>query len=112
MGKDFGSNVLRQFSELRLELIADFDIPSHQLIMAHNTYVLKIISQCGEAEEHTATLEFIEITPEGALATADHVAPAVRLEARFKLAIKQIEPFNFLYERCKDKKMPRTAMPI
>jgi hypothetical protein len=56
--------------------------------------------------------EFIEITPEGALATADDVAPAVRLEARFKLAIKQIEPFNFLYERCKDKKMPNKEFLI
>jgi hypothetical protein len=28
------------------------------------------------------------------------------LKARFNLAIQQIELFNFLYERCKDKKMP------
>lgn len=56
MGKDFGSNVLLQFRKLRLELIADFDIPSHRLIMAYNTYALKIISKSGEAEEHTATL--------------------------------------------------------
>jgi len=40
------------------------------------------------------------------LATGDDVAPAARLEARFALAIKNIEPFNFLYERCKGNKMP------
>src|SRR5690242_15060580 len=53
VGKDFGSNVLRQFRKLRLELIADLDIPSHQSIMAYNTYVLKIISN---ANEPTTTL--------------------------------------------------------
>jgi hypothetical protein len=50
--------------------------------------------------------DFIELTPDGSLATGDDVAPALKLQARFKLAIKEIEPFNFLYERCKDKKMP------
>jgi hypothetical protein len=50
--------------------------------------------------------EFIELTPEGGLATGDDVVPATKLEARFTLAIKNIEPFNFLYERCKGNKMP------
>ncbi len=50
--------------------------------------------------------DFIELTVDGALATGEDVAPAVKLQARFKLAINEIEPFNFLYERCKDKKMP------
>ena len=44
--------------------------------------------------------------PEGALSTGDDVAPAAKLEARVTLAIKAIEPFNFLYERCKGNKMP------
>lgn len=50
--------------------------------------------------------EFIELTPQGSLATGDDVAPAAKLEARFALAIKEIEPFSFLYERCKGNKMP------
>ena len=50
--------------------------------------------------------EFLELTPDGALATGDDVAPGLKLDARFRLAIKQIEPFNFLYERCKGNKMP------
>ena len=43
VGEDFGSNVLRQFRKLRLELVADFDVPSHESIMAYNTYGLKFI---------------------------------------------------------------------
>lgn len=50
--------------------------------------------------------EFIELTPDGALATGDDVAPGAKLEARFKLAIRQVAPFDFLYERCKGNKMP------
>lgn len=50
--------------------------------------------------------EFLEITPEGALATGDDVAPSAKLQARFRLAIENIEPFNLLYERCKGNKMP------
>jgi hypothetical protein len=50
--------------------------------------------------------DFLELTKDGTLATADDAAPAMKLQARFNLAIKQIEPFNFLYERCKDRKMP------
>jgi hypothetical protein len=44
VGKDFGSHVLGQFGKLRLKLVADFDVPSHQSIMACNTYGVKIIS--------------------------------------------------------------------
>jgi hypothetical protein len=39
--------------------------------------------------------EFLELTAEGALATGDDVAPATKMEARFDLAIKHIDPFNF-----------------
>ena len=44
MGKDFGSHIRWQFLELRFKLVADVDVPSHHLIMAYNTYGLKIIS--------------------------------------------------------------------
>jgi hypothetical protein len=50
--------------------------------------------------------EFLELTPDGALATGDDTALPLKLDARFRLAIKQIEPFDFLYERCKGNKMP------
>ncbi len=50
--------------------------------------------------------EFLELTPEGILATADDVLAPKKLEARFELAIKRIEPFNLLYERFKGGKMP------
>lgn len=50
--------------------------------------------------------EFLELTPDGNLATADDVPTATRIDARFRLAIKDIPPFNFLYERCKGNKMP------
>jgi hypothetical protein len=50
--------------------------------------------------------EFLELTPEGSLVSADDVRAPQKLQARFDLAIKHIEPFNFLYDRCKGAKMP------
>ncbi len=50
--------------------------------------------------------EFLELTPEGALATGEDISPPKKLAARFDLAIKNIEPFNLLYERCKGQKLP------
>ena len=45
VGKDFRPYVLRQFFKLRFELVADFDIPSHESIMACNTYGIKIMGR-------------------------------------------------------------------
>ncbi len=56
--------------------------------------------------------EFLELTPEGALASADDVPAPTKLQARFDLAIKRVEPFNFLYERCKGAKMPNKEFLI
>lgn len=50
--------------------------------------------------------EFLELTPDGKLATAEDVALAKKLESRFKLAIRNVEPFNHLYEKYKGTKMP------
>lgn len=50
--------------------------------------------------------EFLELTPEGNLATGDEVPGPKKLQARFELAIKNILPFNLLYERCKGQKLP------
>lgn len=44
MGKDFGSHVLGQLLKLRFELVAEFDLPSHEPIMTCNTYEFKIMS--------------------------------------------------------------------
>jgi hypothetical protein len=56
--------------------------------------------------------EFLELTPEGVLASADDVPAPKKLQARFDLAIKGIEPFNLLYERCKGAKMPNKEFLI
>jgi hypothetical protein len=47
VSKDFGPNILGQSIKLWLELVADFDAPSHHFIMACKTYGLKIISDPG-----------------------------------------------------------------
>ena len=71
--------------------------PSRQLVTNSSRYGLT---------EGGYQAEFLELTPNGALATGEDVAPALKLEARFNLAIFGIDPFNFLYERCKGKKLP------
>lgn len=50
--------------------------------------------------------EFLELTPMGADATGEEVTPAKRLQASFDLAIKSQEPFDFLYNKLKNGKMP------
>lgn len=50
--------------------------------------------------------EFLELTPAGILASAEDVPASKRLQARFELAIKDIEAFNFLYEKFKGQKLP------
>lgn len=52
------------------------------------------------------TAEFLELTPDGAAATSDEETSAKRLQARFNLAIKSQEPFDFLYSKLKGAKMP------
>jgi hypothetical protein len=71
--------------------------PSRQLITNSSRYGLT------KGGNHA---EFLELTPEGSLATGEDDPPSKKLQARFELAIKNIEPFNFLYERCKGQKLP------
>lgn len=54
--------------------------------------------------------EYLELTPDGAVATNPEVSARDRLRARFKLAIANIEPFNLLYERYKGSKLPIQAV--
>lgn len=50
--------------------------------------------------------EFLELTPEGAEATSEDTPPSKKVQARFNLAIKNHEPFNFLYEKLHGNKVP------
>lgn len=54
--------------------------------------------------------EYLELTPEGNLATAADVAPREQLTARFKLAIEQIPVFKALYETQKGNRLPATTV--
>lgn len=50
--------------------------------------------------------EYLELSPEGRSATAEDVSAAQRFEARFNLAIKDISPFAFLFDRFQNNKVP------
>jgi hypothetical protein len=50
--------------------------------------------------------EWFELTPAGKLVTSPETQPAERLKAQFSLAIEAIEPFKYLYEQYKGKKLP------
>jgi hypothetical protein len=48
----------------------------------------------------------LELTQSGRAATAEDVSATQRFEARFNLAIKDIPPFNSLFERFQNSKVP------
>lgn len=50
--------------------------------------------------------DFLELTPKGATATSSEVSKRERTRARFDLAIRDVEPFNSLYETFHDRKLP------
>lgn len=52
------------------------------------------------------TAEYLELTSDGALATADDVPWTNRIEAQFRLAIEGNEWFNLLYSKFKDNRLP------
>lgn len=52
------------------------------------------------------TAEYIELTTEGTEATAEDIALAKKLKARFSLAIERHSPFDFLYQKLKGNKLP------
>jgi hypothetical protein len=70
---------------------------TRRLITASNQYGLT---------KGSYTAEYLELTPLGAEASGDDVAPVKQIAARFELAIKKIEPFKALYERLKNNKLP------
>ena len=74
---------------------------SRQLITNSNKYSLT---------KGSYTAEYLELTPEGDLATAADVAPREQLAARFRLAIEQIPAFKSLYEAQKGNRLPATTV--
>jgi hypothetical protein len=54
--------------------------------------------------------EYLELTPEGTVATNNEVATRERESARFKLAIEDIAPFKMLYESQKGNRLPATSI--
>lgn len=50
--------------------------------------------------------DFLELTPKGHIATSDDATAIDKLSSRFSLAITNIKPFNELYLKFKDAKLP------
>lgn len=71
--------------------------PTRQLITNSTQYGLT---------KGSYSAEWLELTPEGALASSDDTRGRERLAARLELAIARIEPFNKLYEQFKDNRLP------
>lgn len=56
--------------------------------------------------------EYLELTPEGGEATAEDVAPAKKLQARFSLSVQKHSPFEFLYQKLKGNKVPAKEVMV
>ncbi|MCA9077631.1 MAG: hypothetical protein KDA93_21575 [Planctomycetaceae bacterium] len=56
--------------------------------------------------------DMLELTPDGATATSDEATPREKTRARVKLAIQSIEPFNSVYEKFVNNKLPSRAVLI
>jgi hypothetical protein len=54
--------------------------------------------------------EKLELTKEGALATSDEASLHERTRARFQLAVVAIEPFNAVYQKLVNNKLPSKAV--
>jgi|ERR1700687_3406342 len=50
--------------------------------------------------------EWLELTPEGAIATALGPLTAPKIAAQFRLAINSIKPFSILYDEYKGERLP------
>ena len=74
---------------------------TRQLIINSNKYGLT---------KGSYSAEYLELTPDGKVATTADVPPRERLRARFKLAIEGIPPFKALYDSQKGNRLPATAV--
>jgi hypothetical protein len=77
--------------------------PSRQLITNASKYSLL---------KGNYTSEYLELTPEGKRACDDATTPRERARTKAKLAIFDIEPFNFVYQRFLNSKLPARAALI
>ncbi|MEO9458883.1 MAG: hypothetical protein ABJE63_13625 [Lentilitoribacter sp.] len=77
--------------------------PSRQLIANSNKY--------GLIKGNSAS-DMLEITPEGLEAISEESSKRSKTRARIQLGIQKIEPFQKLYERFKNNKLPAKAALI
>ena len=75
--------------------------PSRALVTASSKYKITVGSY---------SAEFLELTPDGAIATNPDEDPLKKLESTFKLAISNNEYFNNLYENYKDMRLPVSSV--
>lgn len=75
--------------------------PSRQLITNSGQYGLTNGSYAAE---------FLELTPDGDLASRDDATQSAQLAARLKLAIEQVEPFRRLYEQFSNNRLPAASV--
>lgn len=54
--------------------------------------------------------EFLELTPDGDLASREDASPSPQLAARLKLAIEQVEPFKRLYDQFSNNRLPAQSV--
>ena len=77
--------------------------PSRQLITNSNKY--KITTGGYQAE-------FLELTEKGRIATSEEVSERDKIAAQIELAITNIHPFNFLYEKFNGNRLPSKQVLI
>lgn len=75
--------------------------PSRQLIVNSSAYGLT---------KGSYVADYIELTPDGDMATRPEASAGDRLRARFKLAIETIAPFKLLYENFAGKRLPAQSV--
>jgi hypothetical protein len=88
---------IRRLTFLRLTDRSPTSSATHMLITNSGKY---------DITKGSYIADLLEVTPDGKLAAAVDTPPRSQLQARFKLAIEGIPPFNALYEEHKGKKLP------
>jgi hypothetical protein len=54
--------------------------------------------------------EYLDLTPDGKLATNSDTPPREKLAARFRLAIERISPFKLMYDSLKGNRLPASSV--
>lgn len=76
-------------------------LASRSLVTASNQYGITTGSYAAE---------YLELTPDGRLATAEDIAAEDRFRARFRLAVENNQWFRHLYENFRDSRVPAAAV--